>query len=113
MASKVEKSCVSIVYAIYMAGDISVAKQICRTNCFEVGLCVNITAVDYIYTGGEEAGFKVELINYPRFESTDNQLKVKTENLASQLMVGCCQNSYTIVGPTITTFYSRRKEETE
>ena len=55
---------------IYMAGDLQIAKHICREFCM-VGLCINISETDYIYTMGEEIGFCVELINYPRFPATE------------------------------------------
>jgi len=93
---------------IYMAGDIAQAKQVCREYCFEVGLCVTIEPVDYIYTGGEEAGFRVGLINYPRFPATDDALLEKARGLADRLMRRLCQYPYSIVGAATTEWVSRR-----
>lgn len=94
---------------IYMAGDISQAKQVCREHCFDVGLCVHIEAVDFIYTGGEEAGFKIGLINYPRFPTDAGALTTNAEGLAMRLMERLCQHSFCIVGPSETTWFSRRE----
>lgn len=61
-------------FDIFMAGDVSQAKLVCREYCYAVGLCVHIEPVDFIYTGGEEDGFKVGLINYPRFPISEPEL---------------------------------------
>ena len=96
---------------IFIAGDLEVAKQVCREYCFEVGLCVHVEAVSFIYTGGEEAGLKVGLINYPRFPSTGSDLLDKALVLAERLMRRLCQHSYSIVGPQNTLWASRRAAE--
>jgi hypothetical protein len=98
----------SIRFDIFMAGDIAQAKQVCREYCFEVGLCVTIEPVDYIYTGGEETGFRVGLINYPRFPSDEEALSANASGLAQRLMQKLCQHSYSIVGPRETEWFSRR-----
>lgn len=100
----------TIRFDIFMAGDILQAKQVCREYCFAVGLCVTVEAVDYIYTGGEEAGFRVGLINYPRFPSTLNELRQRASELADLLMKKLCQHSYSIVGTSETEWFSRRPE---
>jgi len=98
---------------IYMAGDYNVAKHVCREYTMEKGLCVNMYPLDYIYTAGEESGFCVELINYPRFPATNEQIYFKAYDLGKQLMEGCFQSSFTIVMPEETTWISRREEVEE
>ena len=93
---------------IFMAGDIAQAKQVCREYCFEVGLCVTIEAVDYIYTGGEEAGFRVGLINYPRFPTEYKVLKDHALQLANKLLQRLFQHSWCIVEFYETTWFTRR-----
>ena len=93
---------------IFIAGDIEQAKQVCREHCLSVGLCVTVEPVAYIYTGGEEAGVRVGLINYPRFPATSENIAEKARTLADLLMHRLCQNSYSIVGPDQTTWFSRR-----
>ncbi len=104
------KTAPSFVFAIYMAGDIDQAKQICREYCFKIGLCVTIEPITYIYTGGEESGFRVGLINYPRFPSEPQEIKEKVNHLAMILMEKLCQHSYSFVGPIETVWVSRRPE---
>jgi hypothetical protein len=107
-----EQVCESWFCKIYMAGDINVAKQICREYCTDNGgACINIYETDYIYTGGEEVGFCVEFINYPRFpEKYLAEIYNKSYQLASLLMNKCCQASFTIMNPNQTHFYSRKKD---
>lgn len=100
----------TIRFDIFMAGDIAQAKQVCREYCYDVGLCVTIEPVDYIYTGGEESGFRIGLINYPRFPTDERDLKEKAGDLVLLLMRRLCQHSWTIVGPRETDWFSRRPE---
>ena len=100
----------TIRFDIFMAGDINQAKQVCREYCLVVGLCVTIELVDYIYTGGEETGFRIGLINYPRFPTNSLELYETTKNLAENLLERLCQHSYTIVGPDNTEWVSIRPQ---
>lgn len=98
----------SFRFNIYIAGDLSQAKQVCREHCFEVGLCVTVEPVTYIYTGGEEEGVRVGLFNYPRFPADRTTLAAKADALAQLLMRRLCQHSYSIEGPDETVWFSRR-----
>lgn len=98
----------TIRFDIFIAGDLDHAKQVCREHCMAVGLCVTVEPIIYIYTGGEESGVRIGLINYPRFPSTHDELLVKTQTLAALLIERLCQHSYSIVGPATTEWYSRR-----
>lgn len=96
---------------IFIAGDVQQAKQVCREWCMEVGACVTVEPVSYIYTGGEEAGVRVGFINYPRFPASEAYIAGRAENLAERLMQRLCQHSYSIVGPEETVWHSRRPED--
>lgn len=98
----------TIRFDIFMAGDIAQAKQVCREYCFDVGLCVTVEPVSFIYTGGEESGFRIGLINYPRFPNTEESLHQRACALADMLMKRLCQHSYSIAGPRETEWFSRR-----
>lgn len=100
--------CPTSRFDIFIAGDYAQAKQVCREWCMEVGACVTVEPLDYIYTGGEEAGVRVGFINYPRFPASADIIFTKAEDLANRLMHRLCQHSYSIVGPETTTWYSRR-----
>lgn len=101
-------TCPTIRFDIFIAGDHERAKQVCREYCFATGLCVTVEPVAYVYTGGEEAGIRVGLINYPRFPTTHDELRKTAHALATQLLHGLCQHSYSIVGPDETEWFSRR-----
>jgi len=81
---------------IYMAGDFAVAKETCR-KFVESGLCVNINRLDYIYTFGEQSGFVVELIQYPKFPDTEHSILNKATSLMEILLEKCHQKSCTIM----------------
>jgi hypothetical protein len=95
---------------IYLAGDLRVAKQICRKHCLEVGLCVTIEETTFIYTGGEEFGVVVGLINYPRFPDTEEGIFQKAETLALLLLEGLHQHSCLVMSPDETKWFTRRGE---
>lgn len=97
-------------FDIFIAGDLELAKQVCREYCFGVGLCVTVEPVAYIYTGGEEAGVRVGLIHYPRFPTTEGMLHTRAHDLAKLLMRRLCQHSYCVVGAGKTDWCSRRPE---
>ena len=101
------EQCDTFYCDIFIAGDIAVIKQICRKHCLEVGLCVTVTPTDYIYTGGEETGAIIGLINYPRFPEDTHKIILKATLLGRLLMEGCYQKSYSITMPGKTIRYSR------
>lgn len=94
---------------IYMAGDINQAKQACREEAIREGLCITIEPTDFIYTGGEEVGFVVGLINYPRFPKTNQQTFARAELLAKLLIERLCQHSALIMTPEKTTWLTKRE----
>lgn len=104
------KTANSFTIRIWMAGNYANAKEICRTFC-EQGMCVSISPANYIYTGGEEAGFVVTLINYARFPKDPVSLKDLAFSLVMDLMNGLHQQSFSIEGPEETLFFSKRPED--
>ncbi len=109
MNERIEVKFVSTNFVrIYMAGNMEIANHVCRAYTFQVGLCVTLTKTEYIYTGGAENGFIVELINYPRFPSDHEKLLELAEGLAEELIQANYQLSYTIMTPKKTFWYSRR-----
>ena len=94
---------------VFVAGDLEVAKQLCREYVM-CGLCVTVEPCAYIYTGGEEAGVRVGLINYPRFPSTSEQLFAHALAIGELLMNGLHQLSYTVVADDETHWFSRHGE---
>lgn len=96
---------------IFIAGSAADIEDQCRTYCDEVGFCVSVTPTTYVYTGGEETGYIIGLINYPRFPSTPERIWQHAETLASRLRLEAGQDSYTIQAPDRTVWYSHRPED--
>ncbi len=101
----------SYTVAIFVGGDTWEAEQCCRIFCDEVGLCVTIEPVRYVYTGGAEAGVRVGLINYGRFPSDPDSIFARAEILGERLMGWCGQKSASIVATDRTIWLSRRNED--
>lgn len=108
MSAPVTASCSSWPVSIFMAGDCDHARRLCREFCDEVGLCVTVTPTSYIYTDGEEAGFVVGLINYPRFSASREVIEATALRLAQHMREPLGQQSFTIQTPDASTFYSWR-----
>lgn len=97
---------------IYMSGPIEAAKQALRAECLREGLCVTIDPTLFIYTGGEEAGFVVGLVNYPRFPSTPEVITRRAEQLIDALLSATHQHSAMLMTPEATRWVSLRHEVT-
>ena len=87
---------------IYLSGPIEVAKQVIREHLLDRPLCVTIEPTTFIYPGGEEAGYVVGLLNYPRFPTAPNELAVRARILAELLLARTFQRSALIVSPETT-----------
>ena len=96
---------------IYLSGDINIIKQLCREYCMEIGLCVTITPTTFIYTGGEEFGVEIGLINYPRFPDSEDKILEKSIKLAEKCRKGSFQHSFLILTPTETFWHSNKENE--
>lgn len=106
----ITKECETYTAKIYLAGPIEVAKQIIRRECL-VGLCVTIEPTTYIYTKGEEVGYVVGLINYPRFPQTADAIFETAVQLGTTLLNETYQGSFTIVATDRTKFFSTRVDD--
>jgi hypothetical protein len=98
------------VITLYLSGPIEVAKQTMRAECLREGLCVTIEPTTFIYTGGEEAGYRVGLLNYPRFPTTPDVLQARAEAIALALLEATHQLSALMVTPDATYWFSTRKD---
>ena len=96
------------VIRLYLSGPIEVAKQIIREHCHANGLCVTIEPTLFVYTGGEESGYVVGLLNYPRFPTDAESLDRKAESLAIKLLEGTFQHSVLVVTPEQTFWHTTR-----
>ena len=81
---------------LFLSGPIDTAKQIIRVECLREGLCVTVEPTTFIYTGGEEVGYVVGLLNYPRFPRTQQEIYARARDLAVKLLDGTYQHSVLI-----------------
>jgi hypothetical protein len=107
------KTAHSFPVSIFMAGDINHAQRVCSEHCDEVGLCVTLTPTTYVYTGGQEAGFVVGLINYPRFPQGPEELHSRALELGMRLRLALGQDSFSIQTNPQTTWFSWREEDNQ
>ena len=93
---------------IYISGPLDVIEQTCRKHCFEEGLCVTVEPTRFIYTGGEETGAVVGLINYPRFPSNPETIIEQARDLAFELLEATFQHSVLVMAPSTTEWITKR-----
>lgn len=74
------------------------------------GLCVTVTETIFIYTGGEEFGAEIGLLNYPRFPVTEEELFKTAYALAELCRAEAKQNSFLMVTPEKTIWNTLRKD---
>lgn len=96
---------------IYLAGDLRDIERRCAEHCMEIGLCVSVEPVKFIYTGGREDGAVVRLVNYPRFPATPEQIRQKANILAELLIRHCHQWSALVVDRELTTWLTYKPED--
>ena len=94
---------------IYLSGPIEIAKQVIREHVLAHPLCVTLEPTTFIYTGGEEQGYVVGLLNYPRFPSTPDHINTRARTLAELLLERTFQHSALIVTPSETTWITTRE----
>ena len=91
-------------------GPIEDAKRIVRKDCLREGLCVTIEPTLFIYKGGEELGYVIGLINYPRFPSTNESIWNRAVDLAMKLLDETYQESILIMAPDKTQWFTKREQ---
>lgn len=105
MDNKIEKT---YWVKIYLSGSVELIKNACREYCLQIGLCVTVQEVLFIYTGGEEYGVEIGLINYPRFPEDEKAVMSKAVDLADRCRAASFQHSYLILSPDETIWDSIR-----
>ena len=97
---------------IYIAGDLTVIKHVCR-EFTDIGGCVSVTPTEFIYTGGSETGARVGLINYQRFPAEPNAVTSRALRLARKLIKRCHQKSASVVTTEATYYMNDVGKDTE
>lgn len=98
------------IVRLYLSGPIEVAKQAIRAETLRAGLCVTIEPTTFIYTGGEEAGYVVGLLNYPRFPCDPQALDERSHDLMEKLLAATHQHSALMVTPTKSVWITMREQ---
>jgi hypothetical protein len=98
------------VVELFMAGDVSHAKQVIRRFCSDNPCCVTVGETSFVYRGGEEAGFVVGFRNYPRFPSDAHLLRRLAGELGEALRGQLGQDSYMVVDQDGVTTWSTAKD---
>jgi len=62
--------------------------EVISAYCNEAKLCVTVTDTLFLYVNGEEPGFAIGLINYPRFPASQEEIKIKALALAHKALGG-------------------------
>lgn len=100
------KNTIQTFYAnIHLAGDYSTCKSVCREIAYTFGFCFQISEVDYIYTGGQESGVLIRVINYPRFPRDPEEITKLCIEFAKKISAVMCQKSFTIETSTDTMYF--------
>ena len=92
---------------IHMAGCIDEARPIIQKYVLKGG-CIELTEVEYIYTGGREKGFTARLMAYARFPKTPHVIFKEAKELGDELLDALSQMSYSIE-TTDDSFYIERE----
>ena len=106
----IEKTTWTYQVDLFISGPLSDARPIIRRECLREGLCVTAEPTTFIYTGGEEVGYKVSLRNYPRFPCTNQKLRDRAIDLAKKLLYDTYQHSVMIVTPEETIWLTERDQ---
>jgi len=104
------EACRAYSVSIFIAGDAKLVETVCREFCDKEGLCVTVTPTTYVYTGGQENGVIVGLINYPRFPSEVGAIYATATALAEELCAKTGQQSFTVQTPDAAFWTSYRAE---
>ena len=104
------KQCETVKISIYVTGDESVIRKWLQHYVMR-GLCVTLSKTEYIYTYGNEDGWVVGLINYPRYPSDYDSLLLLANEIAVGVMEETATGSSTIVTDKETIFISRRPQD--
>jgi hypothetical protein len=75
------------------------------------GNSVTITDTVFAYPGGEESGFVVGFINYPRFPHQPTDIQDAAIELGKQLCWYLGQGSFLVETPSSMIWFSRRDED--
>jgi hypothetical protein len=83
---------------IFIAGPLATIEAVCAEFC-AFGCCVSVSPCTFVFTGGQETGARIELINYARFPKEPAEHLENAKELATLLFQRTHQRSLTIQTP--------------
>lgn len=89
---------------ICVSGPANEIEQSCRKFCLAIGLCVTVTPTKFIFSGGEETGVEIGLLNYPRFPKDGEEIDQLAISLATLILERTFQRTALVVTPDQTTW---------
>ena len=101
------KTLPTFIVNIYIAGRDEVIRPLLAKYCLDNKICFSVDNLDFPYAGGEQHGFIIGIINYPRFPREESELLEIAITLTKYLIEETHQISATVVGPKETTYISR------
>ena len=93
---------------IHLSGPLAEIEQACRKDFLDKGLCVTVTPTKFIYTGGEETGAVVRLLNYHRFSASSDSIWERACDLALKLLEATHQMSILVEDSVHTVWMTKR-----
>lgn len=91
-----------------MAGDFNHAKQVIKKYFKSSPSCATIRKEEYIYYGGQEQGFIIRFVNYPRFPKSRGELEELAKDVAFLLVSELGEDSFLLITPDFTHWISDR-----
>jgi hypothetical protein len=80
-----------------LVSELDEAKELLRKEMSRNPNCVTITPTDFIYYNGEEPGYIIGLINYPRFPRSREEMMTIAKRIAQEHMIYFKQYRVSIV----------------
>lgn len=99
--------------SLFIGGDYDKAVKSTREYCDKYPWCFTVTKTKYVYTGGEEDGLIIGLINYPRIQWPPHVIRQHAIELGKKLIVDLDQQSFSVQDPHETVWYSWRPGDIE
>ena len=102
-------SCDTYWCKIFISGNPDWIRRVCQEYAHSYPICVTVTPTTYVYTGGEEQGVEIGLINYPRFPSeSQDKLTERALHLGHTILNKTFQGSFSVMTPERTILFDRR-----
>jgi hypothetical protein len=94
--------------SIFIAGSRYEIERLLSMHVANVGMCVAVKDLDFIYTGGQESGVEIQIQNYPRFPSDPNSITCRANELAKMLIEQLYQRTALVVTPDKTYWHENK-----